>query len=182
MIFKSLVTKTLLFFSVSSVLLTSNYASAVEGEILVTLVRHADISMPARERDPDLAPAGTDRAAVLGDIVRERHVDAVFSTEYLRTRHTAEIAAVRAGAIAKVFGATHQGDLISEIKDNYVGKSVLIVGHSNTVPAIIEALGGPSLPNIDEAEFDNIFQVKIIGSHVEFVQSKYGAPSVLPTH
>ena len=182
MIRKNLIAKALLFFSVSSMFFSASQATAVEGEILVTLVRHAEILLPARDRDPDLLPAGADRAAVLGDLVKDQHVDAVFSTEYLRTKRTAEIAAARAGATPRIIGATHQGDLVAEIKENYVGKSVLIVGHSNTVPAIIEALGGPSLPNINEAEFDNIFQVKITSDHVEMVQGKYGSPSVIPTH
>jgi broad specificity phosphatase PhoE len=149
-----------------------------DGEILVTLVRHADIALPAQSRDPDILPEGTERAKILGDLVKDSHVDVVFSTEYLRTRHTAQIAAERAGARAQVIGAARSGDLVADIREHYQGKSVLVVGHSNTVPALIEALGGPSLPNIDEREFDNVYYLKIVGDHAELTQAKYGIPSV----
>lgn len=150
---------------------------AVEGEILITLVRHADIALPARVRDPDLLPEGSQRAEILGEIVREKHIEAVFTTEYLRTKKTAEIVATKTGAVTRVVGAARQGDLVAEIKENFMGKAVLVVGHSNTVPNIIEALGGPSLPDINEGEFDNIFEVRIVGDKVELSQGKYGARS-----
>jgi hypothetical protein len=53
---------------------------------------------------------------------------------------------------------------------------VLVVGHSNTVPAIIAALGGPKLPDLCDAAYSNLFLLHLPadGSAPRLVRSQYG--------
>jgi hypothetical protein len=60
---------------------------------------------------------------------------------------------------------------------------VLIVGHSNTVPQIIRAAGGPELPDLPENEFDNLFVLtacSCFGARAHLVRLQYGQPSPSP--
>ena len=60
------------------------------------------------------------------------------------------------------------------------GKTVLVVGHGNTVSEIIAALGGPHLPDICEQIYDKLF-VMVLGKKARLIQSRYGAPGPPPT-
>jgi hypothetical protein len=55
---------------------------------------------------------------------------------------------------------------------------VLVVGHSNTVPAIVNALGGPKLPELCDASYATIFLLTPAanGLPVQLVRASYGAP------
>jgi hypothetical protein len=56
----------------------------------------------------------------------------------------------------------------------HAGGTLLVVGHNNTVPLIIAALGGPKLPEICDSVYDKLF-VLVLGKEVRLVQSRYGA-------
>ena len=53
------------------------------------------------------------------------------------------------------------------------GKTVVVVGHSNTVPMIIKALGGPDIGAIPETEYDNLFTVISDSTGVRLIRSRY---------
>ena len=54
------------------------------------------------------------------------------------------------------------------------GGTVLVVGHSNTIPFAIRELGGPSV-EIDEKTFDDMFVVTLVdGKFSGFTHLKYG--------
>ena len=58
----------------------------------------------------------------------------------------------------------------------FAGKTVLVVGHSNTVAAIVAALGGAAFRDFCEPEYDNLVTVVIDnGGAVRTVRAKYGA-------
>ena len=64
----------------------------------------------------------------------------------------------------------------STIKTSHAGEVVFVVGHSDTVPDIIQALGGEAMPDL--MEYDNLFMVTLCGSNdVKVVHMEYGALS-----
>jgi hypothetical protein len=66
----------------------------------------------------------------------------------------------------------------SDILSNHAGQTVLVVGHSDTVPDIVNRLGARRVPVIDDGEFDNLFVVKVfsrVGASV--TRLKYGNQS-----
>ena len=60
------------------------------------------------------------------------------------------------------------------------GGVVLIVGHSNTIPLIIAALGGPKMPDLCDSEYANLFVLEMPTSGPpRLIRGKYGAPDPL---
>ena len=154
---------------------------AVAGTTVV-IVRHAEKSTDD-PRDPSLSAAGQQRARDLGAVLNDAGVTDVYVTEYKRTRQTAEPLAQASGIsmverpINAANSATYAQDLAREILTRSAGKSVLVVGHSNTVPNIVKALSGSAVPPITDAEYDHIYVVTIPAAGAPRVmQLRFGRP------
>src|SRR4051812_32901322 len=110
----------------------------------VILVRHGE-KAAAPAADPPLTPEGEARARDLWAAVKDAGVSAIISTQFLRTKGTVQPTAAALGLTPEIIpaaGATHPQAVADAIK-KHAGHTVLVVGHSNTVPAIIAALGAP---------------------------------------
>jgi phosphohistidine phosphatase SixA len=156
------------------------FAERTAPPTVVLLVRHAEkAAQPAQ--DPPLTEAGVARANALVAVARDAGVTAIITTQFERTRKTAEPTAatlhvtpevVNAGPLAEHAKAVAQQIL------RHAGTTVLVVGHSNTIPAIVGALGVPQPRDLCDGEYDQLFTV-IIGDTgpPRLVRSRYGAPS-----
>ncbi len=128
----------------------------------VYVVRHAD-------RDGSLdklkIPEGTDRAQALADLLDGVNITAIFSTNTVRTTGTAQPLATRLGLDIIPYATV--AELVNKVKVEHAGEVVLVVGHSNTVPDIVTALGADlpaALPlngaaDIHHDDFDNFVLV-----------------------
>jgi broad specificity phosphatase PhoE len=140
----------------------------------IVLVRHADIELPANSLDPALSAAGRIRAEILAESVAPAGVAAIFTSALLRTKQTVAPLADRLGIPSQE--APEPLILAEKIRTGTLGETVLIVGHSNTVPAMIEALGVlPPIPVITEREFDNLYLVTTAGKTARLLHLKYGS-------
>jgi broad specificity phosphatase PhoE len=119
----------------------------------VMLIRHADRSGSLDA----LSPAGFVRAQELVHVMEKAGLQAIIRSEFTRTQQTAAPLAAVTGLTPIVIASSDIQAVVDEIRNNQRGRRVLVVGHSNTVPSIIAGLGGPTLPNIDDNEFDNLF-------------------------
>jgi 2,3-bisphosphoglycerate-dependent phosphoglycerate mutase len=129
-------------------------AGAVSKTTTVILTRHAEIDT-AHGADPPLNAQGKRRAELLRSMLAESGIDAIYVSHFSRTRETARPLAVSQGRIPIVLDEPK--DIAADILSNHPGDTVLVVGHSNTVPETIGILGGGRLPVIDEHEFNNLF-------------------------
>ncbi|MDX2030831.1 MAG: phosphoglycerate mutase family protein [Blastocatellia bacterium] len=138
----------------------------------VYLVRHAEkaATPPA---DPPLLDAGNARAQALARTLARAGIKTVFTSQYLRTRQTAEPLARQLGLTPSVVPVRMDTMSSRELDPKYLeemvrrvhaaaGENILIVGHSNTVPALIKALGGDVVPTISESEYDDLFIVTVV--------------------
>jgi phosphohistidine phosphatase SixA len=145
----------------------------------VILVRHAEKAASPAD-DPPLNSAGEARSRDLVQAVRDAGVSAIITTQFARTRATGQPIATALGITPTVVAATntnHVQDVVAEIR-KHPGQTVLVVGHSNTVPAIVEALGAKRPPAICDSQYDNLFVVTMPTSGaVGAVRAKYGEPS-----
>jgi broad specificity phosphatase PhoE len=146
----------------------------------VILVRHAEkASAPAA--DPALTPAGEARARALLDAVKDAGIDAIITTQFARTKSTAAPAAATLGIAPEVVaagGANHPQEVAAAIR-RHAGHTVLVVGHSNTIPAIIAALGGPQPPAICDEQYDDLFVLTVpAAGPARLIAAKYGERSV----
>jgi phosphohistidine phosphatase SixA len=123
----------------------------------VFLVRHAE--KVDDSRDAALSPAGEQRAERLAALLRSAGVRAIYTTEYQRTIRTGEPLARALGIAVTRFPAAKPDQVVAEIRANHAGEAVLVVGHSNTVPNLIAALGHPDPVTIADPEYDNLFIV-----------------------
>jgi broad specificity phosphatase PhoE len=129
----------------------------------VFVVRHAEradtiAGAPAKmATDPDLSEAGHARAISLAALLRDAGVGAIFVTEFKRTMQTAAPLAKALGITPTVVPAKDTAGLTARLKK--AGGNVLVVGHSNTVPDIISALGVTPAVSVADTEFDNLFIV-----------------------
>jgi broad specificity phosphatase PhoE len=142
-------------------------------------VRHAE-KAAAPADDPPLTEAGQARAQVLMAIARDAGVTAIVTTQLIRTRETARPAAEALKItpdVVRTGGAQHAQEVARTIM-GHAGGVVLVVGHGNTVPAIIAALGGPRPPPICESTYDNIYLVTVPASGpARVIHARYGDAS-----
>ena len=125
----------------------------------VFVVRHAeraDAGMQA-QTDPPLSAAGEARAQKLAAMLADAGVKDIFATEFQRTQNTAKPLAMKTGVVFEQVGSKDTALLISKIK-SHPNDVVLVVGHSNTLPAILKALVGADVAIADN-EYDNLFVV-----------------------
>lgn len=146
---------------------------------VIYLVRHAEkASVPLD--DPLLTVAGTKRAKALAVLMAGKHPAAAFHTQFRRTRDTARptVEQLAIPAIVIVAGAdaeAHAKAVVARIRKAFAGRTVLVVGHTNTIPAIIRRLGITPAPTIQENQFNRLFVVtKSTWSQATMVETTYG--------
>lgn len=144
------------------------------------IVRHAEKGItPAN--DPPLNEAGSARARALATALVNANVQAVITTKLVRTRDTGKPTAESRGLTMEtvpVSGAVaDHAKAVADAVRKHAGRTVLVVGHSNTVTQIIAALGGPKMPDLCDSQYSNIYTVVLDGASARVVQSTFGAPS-----
>jgi broad specificity phosphatase PhoE len=142
----------------------------------VIVVRHAE--KVDSSTDPLLSEAGRQRAAALADALAHAGVTAIFTTQYRRNQATAEPLASRAGLRPKMVqaardAAAHAAAVAALARQEPAGSVVLVIGHSNTVPAIIAALGGPEVPAIDDDAYSDFFVLQLAGDRTRLIHARY---------
>ena len=149
----------------------------------VIFVRHAEkAAIPAD--NPGLSEAGKQRAAELARQLVDADViagiDAVYSTSYRRTEETVQPVATALNLPITPYDASNTETIMDEIVREHKGKIVLVVGHSNTVPALIGNMGASkNVPEISENEYDNIYIVSVPWfGKTKTIRLRYGAPYV----
>jgi 2,3-bisphosphoglycerate-dependent phosphoglycerate mutase len=145
-------------------LLTALTASVFAGEPVVTtviLARHAE-KVDASE-NPDLSAVGEMRARALAQVLRDVRIDAAYTTPFKRTRKTAEPAAASRGLQpVEVYADKKLAENTAARIREQAGKTILVIGHSNSVPDTIRALGFKDVPSIDDSEYDRLFICTLI--------------------
>jgi broad specificity phosphatase PhoE len=123
----------------------------------ILVVRHADRAGKA----DSLSAAGVARARALVNVARTANLRAIYHSDTKRTRDTAAPLANALGIALEEYPAKEVEALIERIFAGHEGEAVLVVGHSNTVPLIIAAAGGPVVGELPESEFDRLFVVVV---------------------
>jgi broad specificity phosphatase PhoE len=128
----------------------------------VYVVRH--LNTPEGQPDPDLLPEGRAAAVALADLMETdrfqgaRRPVAIYVSDYKRTRQTAAPTAARFGLNVTVYDPRDTAGLIARVRAE--PGPVLIVGHSNTVPDIVAALGGTRPAPLSHPDFGDLWIVE----------------------
>lgn len=160
----------LLFAQVSSVESAQSQSLGMRAKATtIYLVRHAEKA--GATGDVELSETGHKRAACLATTLADARLQAIYTTEYKRTRATAVPTAARTGVTATVIGGADMDKLVAALQ-KAEGHNVLVVGHSNTVPKIIEKLGVGTVTIKDE-EYDRLFVVTLINGQASLASLRY---------
>lgn len=147
---------------------------------VVYVVRHAEkLANDPTDRDPGLSPLGQARSEALGRMLRDVPIAAAFATEYKRTQQTAQPTALAHGLDVTIASARDPAGLATQIARDFHGKTVLVAGHSNTVPAVLNAMGVADAPPLAESDYDDLFIATLIDGEPTTMQHlHYGAPNM----
>lgn len=153
----------------------------------IYLVRHAE-KADNTTNPPLKNPEGLNRAGDLMRYLKNKNIQRIYVTEFLRTQMTADSMRLQLGIDTVHYKAEENGnDLFAKIAaHNDFGKTILVIGHSNTVPDYIKKFGVSNYPQADipSSQFDNIYKVyytkswflsKKCRAHV--MAAKYGVPT-----
>lgn len=149
--------------------------TAIPTMTTVYIVRHADKDGGGGS-DPQLSPAGQQRAQTLAYTLGQDKVKAVFVTSFLRSRQTGEPTALDSGVMLRQYDDPK--DVADLILAEFEGKRVLVVAHSNTVKVIAARLTGSqavAVADIQEHQYDRFFVVHRIGPKGHLDRLRYGA-------
>lgn len=157
--------------SIITVLLASILLTACSHTYYV--VRHAEKA--DNSRDPALSQAGEVRAQALKETLKDVKIDHIFSTNFLRTKNTAEPLRAARSLTTEQYGPAPDSAFIQKLKA--LKKNVLVVGHSNTVDDIVNGLTGTkTLPgDLQDTEYSNLYIITKKGKRVSFMRRTYGA-------
>jgi phosphohistidine phosphatase SixA len=147
--------------------------TAQDGPTVVYLVRHSERAEDGTD-DPPISEAGGDRSRLLATMLSDAGITKVHSTDYRRTRATAEPFADLTGLTLRIYDPDDL-DAFAEQLRGTPGRH-LVVGHSNTTPPLVEALGGDPAGPIEEMEYDRLYIVTLTERGASTVLIRFGAP------
>ena len=144
------------------------------GAFTVFVTCHAEKADASR--DAELSDTGRSRAAYLAKLLQDADVEYVHSTDFKRTKATANPTAELMNAKVNLYAPSALPDLVAEIRRKR-GRH-LVVGHTNTVLKTVELLGGEPGFTIEEgSEFDRLYVATVSArGEVTAILMRYGAP------
>ncbi len=138
----------------------------------IVVVRHAEKA--GSGDDPGLSEAGVVRAVRLAETLAGLDVAAVYATEWKRTVETAGPLCQSRRLQPQIVPAADTAALAARLRRDNPGRAAVVVGHSNTVPSLLEAFGMKGKVEIAETEYDRLFVVSIAGDDVRVIPLRYG--------
>ena len=132
--------------------------STASAQPVVVIVRHAEKAANGGN-DPDLSAAGRARAEALARILKDSSITAIFTSEFKRTRETAAPTATSAHVTPTVVAAKDTAALVARL--HQLNGNALVVGHGDTIPNIVKALGINNSINIPDADYSELLIVTL---------------------
>lgn len=136
--------------------LFSNNLYANEDAFHIFLTRHME-KIKSDSKNPSLSPKGQEKAQRLVSLLKDKNITAIYSTDYARTRETATPLAESLGIPVQIYNPRDLVNFATEVKNKK--QNALIVGHSNTTPALTYLISGKPQSDIDESDYNHLFEV-----------------------
>jgi broad specificity phosphatase PhoE len=139
---------------------------AAAGDTVIMVVRHAEKSAPepppADPKDPPLTAAGRVRAEALADMLAGAGVSAILSTPFRRNLETAAPLAQRTCVVITRYDADVAASaLAAQILADYRGRTIALIGHSNTIPDLVAALSHQAVAPIADDDYSRLYVISI---------------------
>lgn len=155
---KHLIILAFLFGCFSHVLAQSDSTNV---ETTFILMRHAQ-KLDDGTKDPQLSDEGKNQAEELSEWLHSNFdISAIYSTDYKRTKLTAGPTAEAEELEIQIYDFQDPVGFLKNLVDNNHGKTILIVGHSNTTPMFANIImGRKEFESLPENEYNKLFIVK----------------------
>ena len=125
----------------------------------IFLIRHAE-KINDGTKDPALSKKGELRAIKWGSVLKSEYIDRIYSTNYKRTQSTAQ-AIAEANNISLIHSYNPSGFDFDKFLSDVKGKTVVIVGHSNTTPSFVNKLiNEERYQQLEHSDFSKIFIIQ----------------------
>jgi phosphohistidine phosphatase SixA len=134
----------------------------------VFIVRHAEKA--DNSKDAELSEAGRARAEALANMLRDSKISVIYTTEFKRTQQTAAPLAKALGLTVTPLPSENHAALVAKLRTSTANS--LVVGHGNTMPDVIKALGIQEPVNIPDSDYDNLFVV-LLGEKPYLIRLHY---------
>lgn len=139
------------------------FISFAQSEISLTtiiLIRHAE-KVKSDSSDPELSSEGVERALRLKQLLINAEISTIYSTNYKRTKNTVLPLAETLDIKVEMYDP-RDNKITEQLLINHEGKTILISGHSNTTPQLVNALiNQEKYKSLDENEYGKIFIVTV---------------------
>jgi len=120
------------------------------------LVRHSEKADDGT-RNPPLNEQGRNRSQQLAALLKNQEINALYSTPFKRTQETLQPIADQKGMEIQTYDPFAKGDWLESLIDSHSGGSVMISGHSNTIPILANLLlGTETFSQFDDSDYSNL--------------------------
>lgn len=141
----------------------------------IYLVRHAEKDTG---KNPLLTEAGKKRAGDLLHALKNEKIQRIYTTPFRRTIMTGDSLRIQQQIDTAYYLAdTTAESLLAAIRlKQDVGKTILVIGHSNTIPALVRHLGviDFAIKEFPENEYNNLLLIEYKNGKVVLVRNTYG--------
>jgi broad specificity phosphatase PhoE len=150
----------------------TGWLTTISSAATIIVVRHAE-RVTAMTADALLSPAGEERARILSQMLKDSGIRRIYVTEVRRVQQTAEPTAAKLHLKPVVIPQKDVDELVKQLKGLGEDETVLVVGHTNTVPVIIERLGA-TVPPLSDTEYDRMLVVTTGPGKTRVLTLRYG--------
>lgn len=142
-------------------LISAADVAAQPGITTFILVRHAEKANDG-SKDPELSEAGKHRAEALATLLSKSTVAAIYSTAFKRTRQTMMPLAQQKVMAVMDYDPSAIASSIEKMLTAHTGKTIVVCGHSNTIPAMLNYLTGTNdYKNFDDGDYGNLVIISV---------------------
>lgn len=126
----------------------------------IYLVRHAEKADDGT-KDPPLTEKGENRANALAQLLKDKNIEKIYSTDYKRTRNTAEPLAKLIGVDVEIYQPNDE-EFAKSLKEVVKSTNVLVVGHSNSTPTLVnKIMDFEDFKQLDESVYNMLFVITL---------------------
>jgi len=148
-----------LFLGILTLILTTLVFHSVAMESReIYLIRHAEKQSDGN-KNPSLTKEGIKRAENIAQMLADKNISVIYSSNYKRTKETAAPLAEKLNLEITIYDPRKLKEFAKELLNSR--GNVLVVGHSNTTPDLSVFLGGKSFGEIEESEYNRIYRLDI---------------------
>jgi len=160
------------YFLLFSFLLILSACTALNSPKTIYIVRHAEKQLEGK--DPELAFVGEVRAKKLAQILEKENIKHVFSTDFLRTKSTAQPTATAANVTITTYDPSKQEEFVEQLRQ--LEGNILVIGHSNTVSPLANTFitEGEKFEDLTDLDYDYIYIVRLDKNGAKVERKTYG--------